>query len=236
MTARRQARACLPAGLLPRRLATVCLRTPACAVPRPFVVHPPRLTSGYPWGSTARLPGHLEILNEKSVRRKLLEVNPHFAQARRPSTISARAAARLPASPLCPVQLGGRVCWGAAVDSRAGLALAVHAGTHARYPPPPPLHAQPNSTEFDMALEWRARHVAAAMAKEDLCVALANELAQLLRRWTGVSASAALATSRGWGGRDAAAARGAGRALLKDPGLRAAVGRVVTIAWPRHAS
>ncbi|GAB4814811.1 hypothetical protein N2152v2_001857 [Parachlorella kessleri] len=52
------------------RLKSLCVVTPACAIPRPLIVHEPRLASGYPWGDKA-YPGHMKLPHP---------TNPHFAQ------------------------------------------------------------------------------------------------------------------------------------------------------------
>lgn len=91
------------------RLRSACILTPACPVPRPLLVHPPRLASGYPWGSRPDMPGHLQLLHP---------VNAHFVQ--------------------------------------------------------------PNSIEFEMALEWRQLLRQCQEAKERLLQLHVQELADVL--------------------------------------------------------
>ncbi|EFN52594.1 hypothetical protein CHLNCDRAFT_138621 [Chlorella variabilis] len=58
-----------------RQLRSLCILTPTCPVPRPLLLHEPRIRKEYGWGPEARLPGHFPLD---------YAANQHFAQ---PSSI-----------------------------------------------------------------------------------------------------------------------------------------------------
>lgn len=127
-------------------------------------------SEGYSWGSEQRLPGHFPL----SYR-----ANQHFAQARGFALAAGVQQAGLGGAP-------GRLCWPAEDP---------HPTPHTRLPQPHPQalpltpRVQPNSIEFDLAIEWRRLLGVLRTAKAALCCEQAAEVARQLAAYCKASTS-----------------------------------------------